>query len=416
MTEAWQPINTAPDGELVDTKIDDEHGGHKPWMADTPRQSLVAQGWQHVRLLHANALEADMTALNPYAYWMAALAGEKPKAIIEQCELGFYRRGLYQRDGKGNNKRVGWQPVAVFMDGDVMTARIGNEADGRDVTGDSLGELWSYIAGNAISEETYRAVSRGEPWPDARPKTSPELDTALSALLSMGNIPAANRDVAKDDNAAEILAELLPEVAHATAIDNAISAAIKKVTNEPEAAQALGSKNRIAELRLAADKAGKSLYQPPYQEYQRLYGIWNPPVKRAEAKEKELNTIILMFRESEHKRIAKEQADADAKQRDLDEANERAAQRAIAAAEPEPEPIVETVEQPASLAPIAPTYGTRKLKEEMKTFLDEVTDWDAVYQYFKNTTEVKMTLTVLATAAIRAGDTIPGTTSRRGLI
>lgn len=28
MTKTWQPINTAPDGELVDTKIDDEHGGH----------------------------------------------------------------------------------------------------------------------------------------------------------------------------------------------------------------------------------------------------------------------------------------------------------------------------------------------------------------------------------------------------
>lgn len=357
-----------------------------------------------------------MNAPNPYAYWMAALAGEKPRAIVDQCELGFYRKGVHQRDGNGNNKRIGWQPVAVFMDGDVMTARIGNEADGRDVTGDSLGELWSFIAGNAISEETYRAVSRGEPWPDARPKTSPELDTALSALLSMGNIPAANRDVAKDDNAAEILAELLPEVAHATAIDNAISAAIKKVTNETEAAQALGSKNRIAELRLAATKAGKAEYEPPRQEYERLYGVWNPPVKRAEAKEKELNTIILMFRESERKRIAKEQADADAKQRDLDEANERAAQRAIAAAEPEPPPIVETVEQPAPLAPIAPTYGTRKLKEEVHQILESVTDFDAVYGFLKNEPKVKALLTELAAAKVKAGFVVPGVVTREGLI
>lgn len=337
--------------------------------------------------------------MTDYKYWQAALAGEKPRAIVDQCELGFYRKGVYERNAKGNNKRVGWTPVAVFMDGDIMTARIGNEADGRDVTGDALGELWSYIAGNSISEETYRAVSRGEPWPDA--------------LSAKREVPAANRDVAKDDNAPP---DVLPEVAHATAIDNAISAAIKKVTNETEAAQALGSKNRIAELRLAADKVGKSLYQPRYQEYQRLYGIWNPPVKRAEAKEKELNTAILTFRESERKRIAKEQADADAKQREIDAANERAAQRAIAAAEPEPPPIVEAIEQPAPMAPIAPTYGSRKLKEEVHQILESVTDFDAVYQFLKNEPKVKALLTELAAAKVKAGFVVPGVVTREGLI
>ena len=242
---------------------------------------------------------------NPYAYWQAALAGDKPRAIVEQCELGFYRRALYQRDDKGNNKRVGWQPVAVFMDGDVMTARIGNESDGRDITGDGLGELWSFIAGNAISEGNYREVAEHgkRRWVDPAP-------------------PEVPREITNADNNPP---EVLTDKDHAVAIDNAIAAAIKVVTNETEAAQALGSKNRIAELRLAADKAGKALYKPPYRQYKALHGAWSPMVKRAETAETALNFAILTFREKERQRIAAEQAAADAKQREIDEANERAA-------------------------------------------------------------------------------------------
>ena len=157
-----------------------------------------------------------------------------------------------------------------------------------------------------------------------------------------------------------------------------MSAAIKAVTNETEAAQALGSKNRIAELRLAADKAGKAFYDPPYREYKRLHGLWSPMVARADAKEKELNRAILTFREFERQRIAKEQAEAIERQREIDEANERAAQRAIAAGEPEAAPKVVEVEMPSAPVPVLPTYGTRKLKEEVKTILDAITDYDIV--------------------------------------
>lgn len=330
-----------------------------------------------------------------YAFWRSALAGENPKMFVDQCELGFYRKALKERDAKGNNKRVGWIPVAIFMDGDVMTARVGM----RDVIGDELNELWSYIAGQPISEETYRAVAeRDEAWPDA-----------------IAAIPAANRSVAQDDNAAP---EVLTDKDHAAAIDSAIGAALKTVTSETEAAQALGSKNRIAELRLAAEKAGKALYEPPFREYKSLLGLWSPIVARADAAEKALNRIILTFRETERQRISKEQAEVAERQRLLDGANARAADRAIAAGEPEPPPVVEeTLPQPVSaLAEIAPTYGTRKLKEEVKTILDAVTDYDAVYAFLKNEPKVKALLLDLATAKVKAGFAVPGTTTREGLI
>lgn len=331
-----------------------------------------------------------------YDYWKAALAGKKPPMYVDDPMCGFYRKAVYARDANGNNRRVRWVPVAVFMVpgadmSGVMTARVGE----RDVSGDALNELWSYIAGNAISEETYRAVAeRDEPWPREMPA-----------------VPAANREVTAADNAPP---EVLTDKDHGAAIDTAISAALKAVTNETEAAQALGSKNRIAELRLAADKAGKALYDPPFREYKRLHGLWAPMVARADTAEKALQKSILTFREKERQRIASEQAAAEAKQRELGEANERAAQRAIAAGIPEDVP--EVAEQPAAPAPLQPTYGTRSIKEQLHTILESITDYDAVYNFLKGEPKVKALLLELAAAKVKAGFVVPGTTTREGLI
>lgn len=333
--------------------------------------------------------------MSGYQYWKDALAGKNPKCFVDFPSCGFYRKGVYERNLKGNNKRVGWLPVAIFMDGEAMIGRVGS----RDVTGDALNDLWSSVAGNPISEETYRAVAeRGESFPDTQPM-----------------VPAANREVTASDNA-DPQDDTPIDQQHATAIDNAISAAIEKVTTEAEAAQALGSKNRIAELRLAADKQGKLFYEPPYNEYKRIYGEWSPMVKRAADAEKNLNTAILTFRESERVRIAKEQAEADEKQRLMDEANARAADRAIARGEPEQPPEIEEVVVPAAPAPLVATYGTRKLKEELHTILDAITDYDAVYAFLKAEPKVKALLLELAAAKVKAGVVIPGVVTRQGLI
>lgn len=352
---------------------------------------------------------------------------------------GFYRKPITEpelnKQGKTNGRKriVGWEPIAYFLQDGTLVGVINN----RDMTPNEIDGLWSWCVQHPIRENWYRAVSeRGESWPDAeKGVVAPVCERCRGDRFVSGAYPdlpdepcpkcnadapsgaervrLTAREITRDDNKPP---ELLPEIAHATAIDNAISAAIKKVTNETEAAQALGSKNRIAELRLAADKAGRAKYEPPFAEYKRLYGVWTPPVKRAEAKEKELNTIVLTFRESERRRIAKEQADADAKQREIDEANERAAQRAIGAAELEPPPIVETVEQPAPLAPVVATYGSRKLKEEVKQILESVTDFDAVYAFLKNEPKVKALLTELAAAKVKSGFVVPGVITREGLI
>jgi hypothetical protein len=330
-----------------------------------------------------------------YEFWKQSLAGEKPKMFVDDPQLGFYRKAIKQRDANGNSKRVGWLPVAIYLNEEkTIVARVGSV----DMDGDDLNELWSYVAGHPITEAEYRSVEElGHDWSDAK----------------VAEIPAANRDVAKSDNAAPVGP---PEQAHAEAIDNAIKAAIPTVESETDAATALGSKNRIAELRLSCDHAGRIVYEPMYADYVKIRDAYQGPVKRADAEEKRLGKIILTFRESERQRIAKETAEAERKQRELDEANARAADRAIARGEAEQPPLVEEVAMPAPMAKIEPTYGNRALKEEVKLFLDKVTSWDMLFAHYKNNADVQALLMKLAGADIKVGRTVPGTTTREGLI
>lgn len=359
--------------------------------------------------------------------WRARLDGETVTTFLQPDaeDEGYYRKPITepklnaQGQRNGQKRIIGWEPVAYFIDRGKLCGVIGD----RDMAINEVFDesLWSWVVRYPISEELYRAVAeRGEPWPDLAPATLTEAEVNSNFIKAIqADIPAANREVAKSDNNPP--EELPAEVQHAQAIDSAIGAALTKVTSEAEAAIALGSKNRIAELRLAADKAGKAIYEPIYRDYKKVQGVWSPIVARAVAAEGKLQAAILTFREFERKRIAREQADAAAeaaaKQRAVDEANEAAAQRAIAAGKPEPEPVV--VEHPAPVqaapAPIAPTYGTRKLKEELKKFA-VITDDVEVYRHFRADADLKALLEKLATNAIRSGATVPGATFREGLI
>jgi len=306
-----------------------------------------------------------------------------PRYATEPAE-GEYRIKRKYRDGQPTTLHAVYFWYDRTAEGSPMRCHI----DGRDVSDETALRTWEYCgAKNVISGETYWAFLETGKWPDVGEM-----------------VPAANRDVTTSDNAEPDDTPL--DQKHAALIDNAIAAAIDKVATEEEAAQALGSKNRIAELRLAADKVGRAIYEPLYREYTSIQKTWAPIVKRAETKEAALNKAVLAFRESERVRIAKLQAEADERQRRLDEANARAADRAIAAGEPEQPPMVEEVAQVAAPAAVVPTYGTRKLKEELHTILDAITDYDAVYAFLKGEPKVKALLFELAMAKVKAGFTV----------
>lgn len=394
---------------------------------------------------------------------------------------GYYRKPLVepalnaQGQPNGQKKVIGWVPVAYFRElgTDQLWGIIGAGANSRDMTLEEIedSDLWSWAVANPISYETYVAVvEQGQPWPDLAPAATTIISHADNGEEDMRdraemnreavcarcggdgyinvheNLPdepcpkcnagapsgaervraaAANRTIERTDNLPPPEEVIPPHVAQATAIDNACGAAPTKVTSEAEAAIALGSKNRIAELRLQATRDGEATYKPPYNEYKRLHALWNPPVVRAEAKEKEIERMVKTFRESERKRIAAENEAAAREKAAIAEKAQAVADRAIAAGRPEPTPVVvevvpgidqDAMTPPAKLVPIAPTYGTRKLKEPVLWHLDEITDYHLVYDYFKDTEVVQTFLKTLATAAVKAGRTVPGTKTHEGII
>jgi hypothetical protein len=357
--------------------------------------------------------------------WQRKEAGEKVKSFLTPGidDEGYYRRPITEpvlgANGKTNGQKriIDWEAVAYFLDGDgVLRGVIGD----RDMTPNEVTDehLWSWVCNRTISEQLYRAVAeRGEPWPDLTPANKPVV--GLRSVVTVDEeIPAANREVARSDNQPP---ELLPHLAHAEAIDNAIAAAqAMQITNDHEAAQVAGMKNRLAELRLAADKAGHAIYDPLRLVYETEQKKWAPIVKRADAMEKELHRRFLIFRDQQKRAAEKAAAEAAAKQREIDEANERAAQRAIARGEAESAPVIVEEAPPAAAGPaspaVVPLYGTRKVREVEAWHLDGIDDFDAVYGYFKHTQEIRAALTVLARAATKAGRDVPGVKKHFGLV
>lgn len=355
--------------------------------------------------------------------WRKRLAGEKIPTHEADPDIGFYRK----RTKDITTNVVTWEPVAYFIADGKLFGAIGN----RDMTEREVGDLWTFVCQYPIPEEVFFAadaawaVEAGSyQWPAGllgEPKRPPFANKAVAATATFEEmergaiVPAANREVARSDNNEPPALDPVEE--HRTGINNAIAAAPKAVPKTAEeCALAEGSKNRIAELRLAADKAGKAKYEPLYRAYTAEQKLWSPMVAAAQTAEKALATLVLTFKENERRRIAKEKADADAAQAIIDAANQRAADRAIAAGKPEPAPAV--VEAPAPAAPVAvaPTYGKRTTKAEVKILLDAITDQQAVYEYFKDDGEVQALLHDLAAAAVKAGRTVPGTKTREGLI
>lgn len=362
--------------------------------------------------------------MDHYANWRKRLAGEEVKTFLQAQpdDCGYYRIPLTEPElganGKTNGRKrvIGWTPVALFPDPFVKDTLRGIIGD-RDMRDDEVSgeQVWSYCCRNPINYDTYQAVAeRGEPWPDL-----PAQD--IGSLYAAASGHPQPRIVS--DNAA--LPTEAPKVMtledHRAAIDAAVKAADKvKVHSLEEANVAAGTMNRLAELRLAADKAGKAIYEPLYREYKSVQSVWSPLVTRASTAEKALDVEIRRWKQAEYRRIEDEKREFERKRREEEEANARAADRAIARGEPEPQPAV-TVEPPpessVAPAPVVATHGTRKFKEpEQSWHLDSVENFDDLYLYFKSAPALQALLRTLAAAAIKAGRDVPGTTKHFGVI
>lgn len=367
-----------------------------------------------------------------YVNWRARLAGEEVRTFLQPqlFDCGYYRKPIVRKLPNGQNETTGWEPVAIFIDGeDGLSGLIGIGDDMRELADEDIyGErLWSWISNRPITYEVYQAVAeRGEPWPDSK-------EVQLAATMGVEAVPAANREVTRNDNMPDEVDNRPGYVIAAEAIDKAIAVSKAHVVTDVKTAEiGLGIVNRIAELRLKAKRDGEAEYKPLYAQYKNLLDAWKPPVDRADTEEKRQTASINSWKRAEEKRLRDEAAKADAerkrladeaatKQAEEDEKAARAADRAIANGEPPsmaeapfevemPEPVVAPVFIAPPVINLNGTYGKRKLRETPKEPTFTINDYDAVYAHFKNLESVKSTLAILVKAAVKSNITVPGVT------
>ncbi len=338
-----------------------------------------------------------------YVYWMAALAGEKPKMFTDDPQPGFYRSGIYEKQKDKARKRVGWNPVAIFlMSGTDLVAVVGQTTV---VDRDKINELWSYAAGNPISEEWYRAVAeRGEGWPDSH-ETVPSIPVAnSSATVDRTEALIQNRKQALDVIAADVLD---PAGKISRDIDDCTMQIIKyaKIDSDELSAKARSLQNRFLDLRGDAKREYDKLNDPLLAEQKRIREIWFPLRDLADAGSVALKTA--MGRWEDEKRAAARLA-AEAAERAAREHAEQvaAAAKANQPAPPPPEPAKSNV--PAPAAQIRGGAG-RAASVSVALFVTAIDD-TKVFEQFKGNPELTALLTALAQKAVRAGIPVPGAT------
>jgi hypothetical protein len=250
--------------------------------------------------------------------------------------------------------------------------------------------LWSWVCRNHIAYEIYKSVAEdGDPWPD-QPRST-------NVMVATDNVPLQKTRQDYQDE-----------------IEATCASAPNKVTDKLEAEEALGIKNRIAELRLEADKVGKSIYQPMHAAYSKMQKAWSGMVKTAQVHEEMIDKAVRIWREQERQRFLKEEAEQARLVAEEEERLARAADRAIARGEPEPEPDVEEIVAPPPPAPITPVYGRASAaKQELKTFVT-ITDEAKVAAFFRGSPELVAVLQRLAERTVKLGQEVPGTTTRQG--
>lgn len=347
--------------------------------------------------------------MNSYDFWKASIAGEKPKMFVDDPQLGFYRKSINQRNDKGNNRRVGRQPVAVFMDGETITARLGNEQTGDEVTGDQLNELWSYIAGNAITEEWYRAVAReGRDWPDAHDPSKNKPDGKTIAQMREEN-PNFDKDLettfAMIDAAERAKAEL-PENKLAREIAEAKAGVSQydKIDSDEQAGRALSLKNTITSLAGDLDKHRETLVRPHIDAQREVNDRLNPIIKAAKVDAAALLRAIGTFEDWKREQARKAQAKAD-KEAAEHAAKVKAAEEAGKPA-PTPPPAPVASNAPAPSTQVAAAVG-RKASVKVAKVVVKI-DLQQAWQQFGGQPEVYELFMTLAQKAVNAGLNVAG--------
>lgn len=310
---------------------------------------------------------AKVLSVDLYAWWKAARAGNMGAISVDDPRCGFYRVSKFK-----NGPLV---PLAIYpCNGEII-----GHLDGENIDSDRLNQLWPFAARHHVDEAAWREVAenRGK-WPD--------IDATVDMQRGIGDNSGAL------DDAATIKEQI-----------ESASAGIKEyavISDDATRDRAQTLRSRLLELRSEADRHLEKDKRPHLSALETIRGKWNPLVEAAQAGADAIRAAMKKWETKKLNDAAEAQRKIDIERR---EGERKAAETGAT--------IAPTVAPPP--APITTKFkgGAGRAASVAKVrVITEVTNWDQVYQVFRDTPDVKALLRKLADRAVANGHTFAGVT------
>jgi hypothetical protein len=285
---------------------------------------------------------------DPYAYWNAALAGEKPEIHADHPQAGIYKTR--------RSKNGPLFPVIIWLNKDnVLNAMFGKELV------DPL-KVWTYCADKPVSREDYAHFKEHGRFPGE----------IASIGDNSGDLSLAAEIADKVDRAGEWLASLP-----------------KGITSQVEADTTANMRTQLLELKKKAEDEKEEKYRPHKKAADAVVAEYNPLIDTAEGTQLTLRRALTAWGNLEAARLKAEQ-----------EAKHKA------------EAASRTAEMPPLAPPPPPKIqmgGQVGRKTGMRTVVRfEIDDYDVLCAEFCQHESVRAEVLRLATQRAKTGVVVPG--------
>lgn len=285
---------------------------------------------------------------------------------------GFYR---LPKDGK-------IEPIAIFCDTDGQRYVYwgGKSA--------AVADVWPRCMWAPVPYDWYEAkVDRGEEWPDLHVfKTNWREDEDAPPPIGDNKPPASESDVVREEVATTRAGLKLYE----------------KITSDDQAAAAQTLRSKLLELARRAENIREKLKRPHIDAGKAIDAELAPIRDSAQAGADQVRSAMKAWENVKFTKAQEEQAARDRVAEEAAETAEAAAFKARAeGTEPPPPPPPQPEVMP--IAPVSTIKGATGRAAHVSTqrVIDSITDWDALFSYFREDGDVRRLLFEKASRQIK---------------
>lgn len=274
------------------------------------------------------------------------------------------------------------EPLAIWRDQDGDLYIMWGKDEARPE------KVWPDCAWKPVPYEWYEAVAeRGEEWPDIHTMTA-EDDAEREPGIGDNNPPEATESSVLQGEIAEARAGLKKYA---------------KIVGDEMAAAAQSLRSKLNELAGKADKLRDKLKRPHFEKAKAVDDEWQPLVKHAAAGADQIKAALQAW---ENEKLAKEQAAQAARDAEANaaaEAQEAAEWKARQEGTEAPASMPAQPEPPPAVAPQTTIKGGTGRAATISTVkeITEVTDWVALFNYFRQDKDVTDLLVLKANRVLK---------------